>query len=230
MPTECWFAELGIVDYQSALDLQANLVALRLESKIPDTLLLLEHPHTYTIGRRFDPSHLLVNHEEMKGLGVGFASTDRGGDITYHGPGQLVGYPIMHIGGITKIKGYLSNLEEVLIKTIGDFGIEADRMPGYPGVWFGFEKLAAVGLRVSRGVTKHGFALNVSTDLSYFCGIVPCGLHDMGVTSIANITGRSVPLPIVQKVVVKNFALVFGLRMVPVKKESILKLGYADAG
>lgn len=227
---ECWFAELGTIDYQSALDLQTNLVALRLASKIPDVLLLLEHPHIYTTGRRFNPSHLLVSHEEMKEWGVSFISTDRGGDITYHGPGQLVGYPIMQIGSITNIKDYLANLEEVLIRTIGDFGIEASRMPGYPGVWFGFEKLAAVGLRVSHGVTKHGFALNVSTDLSYFCGIVPCGLHNMGTTSIAKILERDVPLPLVQKMVIKNFSLVFGLKMKPVKKESILEIGYEDVG
>lgn len=222
---ECWFSELGRIEYRTALDLQSNLVALRLESRVPDTLLLLEHPHVYTHGRRLNRSHLLMSEDEMQESGVSLVSSDRGGDITYHGPGQLVGYPILKIEGISKIQDYLSNLEEVLIRTALYFGIEANRLPGHPGVWYGFEKLAAIGLRVSRGVTKHGFSLNVSTDLSFFCGIVPCGLHDRGTTSLSKVLGQKVPLHIARKVVIVNFSQVFGLNMVPVKRDEIMKIG-----
>lgn len=222
---ECWFSELGRIEYRTALDLQSNLVALRLESRVPNTLLLLEHPHVFTHGRRLNRSHLLMNDDEMKVSSVSLVASDRGGDITYHGPGQLIGYPILKIEGISKIKDYLNNLEEVLIRTALYFGIDANRLPGYPGVWFGFEKLASIGLRVSRGVTKHGFSLNVSTDLSYFCGIVPCGLHDKGTTSLSKILGEKVPEYLVRKVVIVNFSQVFGLNMVPVKKDAIMKIG-----
>ncbi|MCL6472765.1 MAG: lipoyl(octanoyl) transferase LipB [Firmicutes bacterium] len=212
------------MDYRDALELQSDLVVLRLESKIPDILLLLEHPHIYTTGRRFNPSHLLISDEEMRKSGVSLVLTDRGGDITYHGPGQLVGYPIINIGGITKIKDYLYKLEEVLIRTIAALGIESDRLPGYPGVWFGFEKLAAIGIRVTRGITKHGFSLNVSPDLSYFCGIVPCGIRDKGVTSLSKIIGKKVPMLLIQKLVIKSFADVFGFDPVPISKDMLLKI------
>lgn len=226
---KCLVAELGTIDYDSALDLQTNLVTLRRESKLPDMLLLLEHPHVYTVGRRVTPSHLILTEEEMKMKGVKLFHSDRGGDITYHGPGQLVGYPILEIGGISMIRYYMRNLEEVLLRTVHDFGIDADRLPGFPGVWFGLEKLASIGLRVSRGITKHGFALNVSPDLCYFDGIIPCGLNDKGVTSISKILGQDVPLSLVQAQVVKNFGRVFHLQMVPVPGEEILKIGLNDS-
>jgi len=225
---KCLVAELGIIDYQSALDLQMNLVTMRAESKLPDMLLLLEHPHVYTVGRRFDSSHLVLTDEEMEMKGVKLFHSDRGGEITYHGPGQLVGYPIIEIGGISMIKYYLRNLEEVLLRTVRDFGIDADRLPGYPGVWFGLEKLGAIGLRVSRGVTKHGFALNVATDLCYFDGIIPCGLRDKGVTSLSKLLGLEVPLEPVRSRVIENFGRVFRVDMVPIPGEEILKVGLGE--
>jgi len=225
---KCLVAEIGEIDYREALDLQSNIVSLRYESKIPNTLLLLEHPHIYTVGRRVNPSHLLFGHEEMRARGISLYSADRGGEITYHGPGQLVGYPILKIGGFTRIRMYLKALEEVLIRTFADFGIDADRLPGCPGVWYGLEKLAAIGLRVSRGISKHGFAINVSPDLSYFEGIVPCGLHDKGVTSMSEVLGFDIPLELVQKSLVKHFGIIFGFDMVFVKKEIIIGLAKRD--
>jgi lipoyl(octanoyl) transferase len=224
----CWVTDLGRVDYQMAMDLQTELVALRLESKVPDIMLLLEHPHVYTFGRRIDPSHLLFNDDELDRWGINLFPTDRGGDITYHGPGQLIGYLIMDIGGIHQIKDFLTGLEEVLIRTAADFGINADRIPGYPGVWFGAEKLASIGIRVSKGVTKHGFALNVTTDLSYFCGIVPCGLHDIKMTSIAKILGREVSFRLVEGSVIRNFSDIFGVDMMLIKKDDLFELGRAE--
>ncbi|HZD59583.1 MAG TPA: lipoyl(octanoyl) transferase LipB [Anaerolineae bacterium] len=226
--TKCWVVELGSVDYRTALDLQARLVTLRRQSRIPNTLLLLEHPHTYTVGSRADLSNLLLSRKEMVGRGIRLFTVDRGGEITYHGPGQVVGYPIMRIGGIPGIRDYLRGLEDVLIKTISDFNVRAERLPGYPGVWFGLEKVAAIGLRITRGISKHGFALNVSTDLSFFEGIIPCGIHDKGVTSLSEILGREVPISLVQKSVIKHFGAVFNLDLVHMQKEALLELGIQD--
>lgn len=221
---ECWFSELGTIEYRQALLLQEQLVALRQESKIPDTLILLEHPHVYTTGRRFSPSHLLMSGEDMVRFGVSLFHTDRGGEITYHGPGQLVGYPIMAIGGISMIRFYLKSLEETLIKVAADFGVLANRMPGYPGVWVGLEKLASIGLRIGGGVSKHGFALNVSTDLSFFEGIVPCGIKDKCATSLSKILGYEIPLDEAKASVVKNFAAVFGRNMVEISENDIFRV------
>lgn len=218
---ECWVAELGVIDYRSALDLQAHLVALRHQSEMPDTLLLLEHPHTYTVGRRINPSHLLISAEKMRRRGIDLLPTDRGGEITYHGPGQVVGYPIVKIGGIPGIRRFLNSLEEMLIMTAADFGIAANRLPGFPGIWCEQEKLAAIGLRVTGGITKHGFALNTSTDLSYFDGIVPCGIHDKGVTSISKLLGRKVPPHLTYKSIIASFGDIFGCKMVPVDGDSV---------
>jgi lipoate-protein ligase B len=221
---ECWVSELGTIEYKNALDVQENLVALRQESKIPDTLLLLEHPHVYTTGRRFNPSHLLLGEEDMVRFGISMFHTDRGGEVTYHGPGQLVGYPILEIAGIPMIRFYLRALEETLICAVLDFGILAERMPGHPGVWVGPEKLASIGLRIGRGVSKHGFALNVSTDLSYFNGIIPCGLYDAGVTSMSKLLGREIPVASVRESVIRHFAQVFGRNMTFIAKDTIYSL------
>lgn len=218
---ECWVVDLGLMEYRRALDMQAHVVALRRDSKIPNTLLLLEHTHTYTIGRRTNTSHLLLSEDEMARRGIAFHRIDRGGEITYHGPGQLVGYPIMQVGGLAGIRDYLKHLEDVLIKTASDFGVRAERLPGYPGIWFGLEKLAAIGLRVTQGISKHGFAFNVTTDLSHFDGIVPCGLYDKGVTSLSEILGRTIPLPPVKRSSAKNFGAVFNFDIVPVPADEL---------
>jgi lipoyl(octanoyl) transferase len=201
---------LGIQPYGEALALQRSLVEERRAGRIPDTLLLLEHPHVITLGVRGGWSHLLATPETLAARGVELHESGRGGDITYHGPGQLVGYPILDLKpDRCDIHRYVRNLEEVLIRTVSDYGINARRIAGFTGVWVGNEKIAAIGVRVARWVTSHGFALNVTTDLDYFGLIVPCGLSDRGVTSIAQLRGRPVePAEVIGRVTV-HFAKVF---------------------
>jgi len=213
----CVVGQLGLVDYADALRLQPEKVAARKAGAIPDTLLLLEHPHVYTLGRNGKREHLLVPAEGLHALGAEMFETDRGGDVTYHGPGQLVGYPILDLTRHRRDLGwYMRSLEEVLVRVAADFGIRAGRLPGAPGVWVGNEKLVAMGVHVSRWVTSHGFAFNVNTDLSYFRAIVPCGLRDKGVTSIERLLGRRVEMDIAVERVIEHFGKVLGLEM---KKE-----------
>jgi lipoyl(octanoyl) transferase len=204
--------QLGLVDYASALELQRETVALRKAGAIPDTLLLLEHPHVYTLGRNARCENLLVSEEELAARGAQVFRTDRGGDVTYHGPGQLVGYPILDLAQHRRdISWYMRSLEEVFLDTARDFGVEAVRLPGAAGVWVGNDKLVAMGVHLSRWVTSHGFALNVNTDLCYFEGIVPCGLREKGVTSLAKLLGKPVEMEAVTERVVEHFGAVFGL-------------------
>ena len=206
--------QLGLVDYASALELQREKVAQRKAGAIPDTLLLLEHPHVYTLGRNARPENMLVSAEFLASRGAQVFQTDRGGDVTYHGPGQLVGYPILDLTQHRRdISWYMRSLEEVFIRTAHDFGIEAGRSPGAAGVWVGNDKLAAMGVHLSRWVTSHGFALNVNTDLSYFEWIVPCGLRDKGVTSLAKLLGHPVEMEEVAERVVEHFGAVFGIEV-----------------
>jgi lipoyl(octanoyl) transferase len=192
----------GQVDYDVAWDWQKKLVAERTDSPdLAGKILLLEHPHTYTLGRRGKMENLLWDEAALAENGVSVHRVDRGGDITYHGPGQLVGYPILnleHLGryGLSRIRAYVHDLEEMLIQAIAPFGITGQRYDGYTGVWVdtpdGLEKIAAIGVYINRsGITSHGFALNVATDLSYFSGIVPCGITDHGVTSMEKVLGAS---------------------------------------
>ena len=182
---------LGLVEYQAGLDLQAELVAQRKRGEIGDQLLLLEHPDVITLGvkTRNDRSHVLASSDELLEQGVALFETGRGGDVTYHGPGQLVGYPIIDLKpDRCDVHRYVRDLEEVLVRAVADFGIAAGRVQGLTGIWVGAEgresKLGAIGVRISRWVTSHGFALNVNTDLSRFGLIVPCGITDRGVTSM----------------------------------------------
>jgi lipoyl(octanoyl) transferase len=201
---------LGIQPYGEALALQRSLVEERRAGRIPDTLLLLEHPHVITLGVRGGRSHLLATPETLAARGVELHESGRGGDITYHGPGQLVGYPILDLKpDRCDIHRYVRNLEEVLIRTVSDYGINARRIAGFTGVWVGNEKIAAIGVRVARWVTSHGFALNVTTDLDYFGLIVPCGLSDRGVTSIGQLRGRPVKAAEIIGRVTVHFAKVF---------------------
>ncbi|HYV30537.1 MAG TPA: lipoyl(octanoyl) transferase LipB, partial [Candidatus Binatia bacterium] len=178
---------------------------------IPDTLLLLEHPHVYTLGRNGKREHLLVPAERLRAPVV---ETDRGGEVTYHGPAQLVGYPILDLTRHRRDLGwYMGSLEEVFVRVAADFGVRAGRLPGAPGVWVGNDKLVAVGVHVSRWVTSHGFAFNVNTDLSYFRAIVPCGLRDKGVTSIERLLGRRAEMQAAAERVVERFGEVFGMEM-----------------
>ena len=211
----CIVEQLGLLGYEEALHLQRQRVAQRKAGEIPDTLLLLEHPHVYTLGRNAKREHLLVSPEYLRSRGAEVYETDRGGDITYHGPGQLVGYPILDLTQHRRdISWYMRSLEEVFIGVASDFGVHASRLAGAAGVWVGDEKLVAMGVHVSRWVTSHGFAFNVSTDLSYFDHIVPCGLHGKGVTSLEKLLGVPVPLDEVIESVVEHFHRTFEFELV----------------
>jgi lipoyl(octanoyl) transferase len=210
----CRVEQLGVVDYSAGLELQWEKVAARKAGAIPDTLLLLEHPHVYTLGRNARREHVLVSTEFLKSRGAEVFETDRGGDVTYHGPGQLVGYPIIDLTRHRRdIAWYMRSLEEVFIRVAADYGIEAGRVPGATGVWVGSEKLVAMGVHISRWITSHGFAFNVNTDLRYFDWIVPCGLRDKGVTSLARLLGHPFEISEVANRVVKTFGQIFEVEM-----------------
>ena len=201
----------GRVEYARALDLQADLVRRRAAGEVPDQLLLLEHPHVVTLGSSAHRDHVLASDAQLRERGIGLFEAGRGGDVTYHGPGQLVGYPILRLGRARRdLHRYLRDLEEVLIRTAAAFGVRAGRAEGLTGVWTGGRKIAAIGIRVSSGwVTSHGFALNVDPDLDYFANIIPCGIHDREVTSLAECTGGPVSMSAVEDAVVSAFAEVF---------------------
>jgi lipoyl(octanoyl) transferase len=207
---------LGLIGYEAALDLQRELVERRKRGEIPDQLLLLEHPDVITLGvkTRSDRTHVLASEETLAAQGVSLFETGRGGDVTYHGPGQLVGYPILDLNPDRRdVHRYVRDLEEVLIRAVAGFGITAGRVPGLTGIWVGppdqQAKLAAIGVRISRWVTSHGFALNVNTNLSRFGLIVPCGIADKGVTSLEVLLGRRIPMDEVAAAVERAFAGVF---------------------
>ena len=184
---------LGRVAYRPAFELQQIVAQLRAEEKLPDTLLLLEHDHVYTLGRRAPEEEILLDTQALAERGIAVERTDRGGRVTYHGPGQLVGYPIVRLA-TADLVGYVRSLERAMISVGGDFGVEAGVVEGLTGIWTGDRKIGAIGIHVSRGITTHGFALNVNTDLSMFNGIVPCGIVDRGVTSLALESGHEVAM------------------------------------
>jgi lipoyl(octanoyl) transferase len=225
----CHLEQLGLVSYADGLRLQSELVARRKAGAVPDTLLLLEHPHVYTLGRNAKKENLLISAEQLAARGAQVFDIDRGGDVTYHGPGQWVGYPILDLAQHRRdIAWYMRSLEEVLIEVAGDYGIQAGRLAGAPGVWVGNEKLAALGVHISRWVTSHGFAFNVNTDLRYFDWIVPCGLRDKGVTSLQKLLGRQVEMEEVAEKVVRRFGRVFELEMVEQVESRTLGTGIVD--
>ena len=202
--------------YGEALALQRALVEDRRADRIPDTLLLVEHPHVLTLGVRGDGgrSHILASADALASRGVEIHETGRGGDITYHGPGQVVGYPIIDLKpDRCDVHRYVRDLEDVLIRTASDYGVLAERVDGLTGVWVGREKLAAIGVRIARWITSHGFALNVTTNLDYFALIVPCGIADRGVTSLAGLTGRAIDPVEVANRTAGHFANVFNLKV-----------------
>jgi lipoyl(octanoyl) transferase len=203
---------LGLVPYGDALALQRSLVDDRRAGGVGDLLLLVEHPHVLTLGVRGDGgrAHILETAEVLAARGIDVHETGRGGDITYHGPGQIVGYPIVDLAPDRRdVHRYVRDLEEVLIRTADDYGVAASRVEGLTGVWVGRAKLAAIGVRIARWITSHGFAFNVSTDLEYFNLIVPCGIADRGVTSLARLTGQTVDRRDVEDRIVAHFCDVF---------------------
>ena len=209
---DCLVWDLGVCEYLPSLELQRKVVQRRKRSEVPDCLLFVEYPHTITLGRGGKAEHLLAAASELKSRSVGYWETDRGGDITYHGPGQMVAYPILDLKGLHRdIDWYLRSLEECIIETLLDFSIQGNRVSGATGVWVGDEKIAAIGVRTSQWVTSHGIALNVHTDLDYFNLIVPCGLRSCGVTSLSKLLGSKAPeLGEVRSRFTDHFGRIFG--------------------
>lgn len=231
MNKKVWLADLGRQDYKQVWDLQEELfkgiVDLKisnrregLEKETPNYFLFVEHPHVYTLGKSGDFSNLLLNEEQLVSKGATFYKANRGGDITYHGPGQIVGYPILDLDNFfTDIHKYMRLLEETLILTLGDYGLKGERSPGETGVWLDVgtpfaRKIAALGVRASRWVTMHGFALNVNADLGYFDNIIPCGIRGKGVTSLHVEIGRRIDEAEVRQKISSHFTQLFGAELI----------------
>jgi len=243
---QVYFQDWGLMDYKKAWDRQEKLFSESVQQKLElrnkelalsdpagehpydlcvaeetvNYLVFCEHPHVYTLGKSGNPENLLLNEQGLKDKQATFYIIDRGGDITYHGPGQIVGYPILDLDNFfTDIHKYLRTLEEAVILTLADYGLKAGRYPGYTGVWFDADgpnarKICALGVRCSRWITMHGFAFNVNTDLEYFKNIVPCGIDDKAVTSLQAELGRKVDINEVKKILKHHIAVLFGMEMV----------------
>ncbi len=230
----CQTVDLGLLGYAEAYALQKRVVAARKAGAIEDVLLLCEHPHVITLGRSGKRENLLASEHVLRQKGVEFHDTDRGGDVTYHGPGQIVGYPILNLGAIRRdVVWYVRMLEEAMIRATAEFGVTAERVTGKTGIWVragnSEEKLAAIGVRISRWVTSHGFAYNVSTDLRNFELIVPCGIADRKATSLEKLLGRSVEEKEVAPRIAKHLGEVLGLEMKEASRKELLeKLERAD--
>ena len=217
----CWRVDAGLIRYNAACELQEQLVEARKARALPDVLLFCEHPHVITLGRNGRPEHLLAGNRLLAQMNVEFCSTDRGGDITYHGPGQVVGYPILDLTEYRRdVRWYVEHLEELMIRAAADFGVLAARLGGRHGIWVDSdsseEKLAAIGVHLSRWVTSHGFAYNVSTDLRYFDLIVPCGIAGRRTTSLERILARTVSDGDVRERLTQHFGEIFQAEMVPI--------------
>jgi lipoyl(octanoyl) transferase len=203
---------LGVVPYDEALALQRQLVEERRAGRVPDLLLLLQHPAVITLGVKGDGgrANIVATDARLAELGISVRETGRGGDVTYHGPGQIVGYPILDLKpDRCDVHRYVRDLEDVMMRVCADYGVTAGRIRGLSGTWVGAEKIGAIGVRLSRWITSHGFAFNVSTDLDHFRLIVPCGISDRGVTSLERVTGRSLSVTDVEEAVVRHFREVF---------------------
>ena len=217
----CVVHSLGLVPYQAAWDLQRKLVERRKAGEIADTVLFLEHPPVITLGRNARPEHLLTPADELHRLGIELVESDRGGDVTFHGPGQLVGYLILDLHLIRKdVVWYVRTLEEALIRTAREYGLPAERRSGLTGVWVKQAKVAAIGVHLSRWVTSHGFALNLETDLRCFRHIVPCGIAGASVTSFRECLGRSIDRSGVEQSLTRHLGELFGLTMNEAQPES----------
>ncbi len=239
--TTCLTIDLGLIGYAEAYALQKRIVAARKADAIEDVLLICEHPHVITQGRNGKREHLLAGENVLRQKGVEFHETSRGGDVTYHGPGQIVGYPILNLAAIRRdVVWYVRMLEEVMIRASADFGVAATRETGKTGIWIApnvaaadlrgrfahppTEKLGAIGVHISRWVTSHGFAYNVSTDLRFFDLIVPCGIADRKATSLEKLLSRKVDSPEVAKRLKAHFAEVFGLQIQAATPEDLLEI------
>ena len=208
----CLIYALGMVDYARALQLQDEIVQERLAGGSSDVVLVLQHPPVLTIGASGGEDNIIVSRDILAKNDITVCHTDRGGDITYHGPGQLVVYPILDLKTRDRdLHQYVRNLEEVVIRTLGDFSIQAGRMPAYTGIWVGQEKIGAIGIKISRWITKHGFALNINNDMRHFSLIHPCGISDKNVTSMSQLLGHQVVIENVISHIVGHFAEVFNL-------------------
>ena len=220
-PSPCQIIRLGTVEYHRAWELQVELATKVRDGAQPNTLLLLEHSPVYTKGRLSKPEHILLSDEELRQKGIGVYEADRGGQVTFHGPGQLVAYPVVDLrqwGGPVK---YVRTLERIIVDSLADFKITAETIDGITGVWVGGAKIAAIGVKISRGVAYHGFAINVTTDLSYYSHIVPCGIPDRPVTSVAQVLGEDVEMEMAQYSLAYQFGKGMGFGMVEAELEPI---------
>ncbi len=230
----CSLIDLGLVPYAEVLTLQRRLATLRTEDRLEDILLLMEHPPVITLGRAGQKAHLRVAESSLAALGIEFFEVERGGDMTYHGPGQLVGYPILNLTDHGRdVHGYLRQLEELLIMTLSDFGITAGRSPGRTGVWVGERKIASLGIHVGRWVTRHGFALNVNMDLTPFTLIVPCGIQGAQVTSMVQELSRPISIREVTAILTEHFEAEFGVSLLPISMSELFdatsrRIGMSD--
>lgn len=217
--------KLGLMEYQAALDLQFKILKLSQQKIMSNVLLLLEHPAVLTVGLNGKDDNVLINEKLLGEMGVTVFKSNRGGDVTYHGPGQVVGYPIINLNDFGKdLKGYVRRLEEVSICLMKEeYGLSVDRKPGFPGIWVGNNKITAIGCAVKRWVTMHGFALNVNTNLENFKWINPCGFTDKGVTSLEKLLGKSQDMDIVINQIVKHFTAVFNMEAEIIDKETFLR-------
>lgn len=217
---------LGSIDYREALALQEKLQKQRIEGNCPDTLLLLEHPAVLTMGTRGENRNIVLERSELEKLGVQVVDCNRGGDVTYHGPGQIVGYPIMDLKNHGRdIRSFVHRLEQVFINILKET-FEMDSYPGegkYTGVFVGVDKLTAIGIAVSRWVTMHGFAFNVNTELSHFNWIVPCGLQDRGVTSLKKLLGQPVDIQQMNSLIIQQFELLFNVHAVEITRDELME-------
>ena len=222
------YCDLGFIDYKEAWDLQKEIFSKRVSGEVEDYLFLLEHPNTYTLGKTANKENLKGSEHYLKENKISVYDIDRGGDITYHGPGQIVGYPIIDLNNWFKdTHKYLRALEEVIIKTCSEYGLDCGRNPKHTGVWKDDRKIAAIGIKVSRWITMHGFAFNVNTDLNLFNGIIPCGIQDKSVTSLSKELNIEISIQEVKEKLLKNFSDVFYYSKVITKqRDEILQTSF----
>jgi lipoyl(octanoyl) transferase len=222
------YCNLGFIDYKEAWDIQKEIFSKRVSGEVEDVLLLLEHTNTYTLGKTAHKENLKGSEEYLMDNKISVYDIDRGGDITYHGPGQIVGYPIIDLNNWFKdTHKYLRALEEVIIKTCFEFGLNCERNPKHTGVWIGDRKVAAIGIKVSRWITMHGFAFNVNTDLNLFNGIIPCGIQDKSVTSFKQELNREISIQEVKEKLLNNFSDVFNYnKVIKKQREEILQTSF----